>query len=94
VRLRGESTHPHLRSIVADAPEHHILDMVKLPASEVLEELRRLKEELPMAVRRAAEAFREDPTRSTLNSATFRKARMADDKVSALRRRIAEMKRA
>jgi hypothetical protein len=45
-----------------------------------MEELRLLKEELPMAVKRAAEAFREDPTRSSLNSATFRKARMADDK--------------
>ena len=43
------------------------------------------------AVKRAAEAFREDPTRSSLNSAIFRKARMADEKVSALKRRIAEM---
>jgi hypothetical protein len=47
-----------------------------------------------MSVKRAAEAFREDPTRSSLNSATFRKARMADDKVSSIRRRIAEIERA
>jgi hypothetical protein len=58
------------------------------------EELRRLKEELTLAVKRAEEAFREEPTRRSLNSATFRKARMSDDKVSALRRRIAEMERA
>jgi hypothetical protein len=58
---------------------------------EAKEELRRLKEELPMAVKRAAEAFREDPSRSSLNSATFRKARMADEKVNALRRRITQM---
>jgi hypothetical protein len=44
--------------------------------------------------RRAAEAFTEDPTRSSLNSATFRKARMADGKVVAIRRRIAEIERA
>jgi hypothetical protein len=58
------------------------------------EELRRFKEELILAIKRADEAFRDDPTRSSLNSATFRKARMADVKVTALRRRIAEMERA
>ena len=93
IEIRLRATRPHLRSVVADALVHHIGGMVELPASEVLEELRRLKEELPMAVRRAAEAFREDPTRSSLNSATFRKARMADAAVTAIRRRIAEIER-
>ena len=65
--------------------------MTRSLTPEAKEELRLLKEELPMAVKRAAEAFREDPTRSSLNSAIFRKARMADEKVSALKRRIAEM---
>jgi len=60
---------------------------------EATEELRRLKEELVLAVKRADEAFREDPTRSSLNSATFRKARMADAAVTAIRRRIAEIER-
>jgi hypothetical protein len=60
---------------------------------EATEELRRLKEELVLAVKRADEAFREDPTRSSLNSATFRKARMADATVTAIRRRIAEIER-
>jgi hypothetical protein len=68
--------------------------MIKSLLSDAMEELRLLKEELPMSVKRAAEAFREDPTRSSLNSATFRKARMADDKVSSIRRRIAEIERA
>jgi hypothetical protein len=61
---------------------------------EATEELRRLKEELVLAVKRAGEAFREDPTRSSLNSSTFRKARMADEKVNAIRRRIAGIERA
>jgi hypothetical protein len=61
---------------------------------EATEELRRLKEELVLAVKRADEAFREDPTRSSLNSSTFRKARMADEKVKAIRRRIADIERA
>jgi hypothetical protein len=68
--------------------------MFKTLSSGAMEELRLLKEELPMAVKRAAEAFREDPTRSSLNRATFRKARIADDKVSSVRRRIAEIERA
>jgi hypothetical protein len=65
--------------------------MTKSLSPDTIEELRRLKEELPMAVKRAAEAFREDPSRSSLNSAIFRKARMADEKVIALTRRIAEL---
>jgi hypothetical protein len=59
--------------------------------SELAEELRRLKEELPLAIKRAAEAFREDPTRSSQNSATFRKAQMADKKVNAIKHRIASI---
>jgi hypothetical protein len=53
--------------------------------------LRQLKEDLSLAVKRAAEAFREDPTRSSQNSATFRKSQMADEKVQALKRRIADI---
>jgi hypothetical protein len=73
---------------VVDARAHQMGHMVESLNPATAEELRRLKEELPMAVKRADEAFREDPTRSSLNSAIFRKARMADDKVDAIRRRI------
>jgi hypothetical protein len=59
--------------------------------AEQNEELRRLKEELPLAIKRAAEAFREDPTRSSQNSAVFRKAQLADEKVNAIKRRIADI---
>jgi hypothetical protein len=34
-------------------------------AIEAEEELKRLREDLPLAQKRAAEAFREDPTRSS-----------------------------
>jgi hypothetical protein len=58
---------------------------------EDAEELRRLKEELPLAIKRAAEAFREDPTRNSMNSANFRKVELANQKVNALKRRIADV---
>jgi len=61
--------------------------------AEQNEELRRLKEELPLAIKRAAEAFREDPTRSSQNSAVFRKAQLADEKVNAIKRRIADIEK-
>jgi hypothetical protein len=67
--------------------------MIKALLSDAMEELRLLKEELPMAVKRAAEAFREDPTRSSLNTETFQKARMADAKVASIKKRIAEIER-
>jgi hypothetical protein len=57
------------------------------------EELKRLREDLPLAQKRAAEAFREDPTRSSQNSAIFRRAQMADEKLNAIKRRIAEIER-
>jgi hypothetical protein len=44
-------------------------------AIEAEEELKRLREELPLAQKRAAEAFREDPTRSSQNSVIFRRLR-------------------
>jgi hypothetical protein len=65
--------------------------MAKILSLEAREELKRLKEDLSLAVKRAAEAFREDPTRSSQNSDVFRKAQMADEKVNALKRRIAEI---
>jgi hypothetical protein len=74
--------------------QHHIQQMIKSLLSGTMEELRLLKKELPMALKRAAEAFREDPSRNSLNSETFRKARMADDKVSSIRRRIAQIESA
>ena len=54
-------------------------------------ELRRLKEDLWLALKRAAEASRADPTRSSQNSAIFRKARLEDQKVQTLKRRIADI---
>jgi hypothetical protein len=57
--------------------------MAKKLSLEAREELKRLKEDLSLAVKRAAEAFREDPTRSSQNSDGFRKAQMADEKVNA-----------
>jgi hypothetical protein len=68
--------------------------MLKSLSPEANEELRRLKEDLSLAVKRASEAGRDDPTRSAHNSAISRKARMADKKVSAMTRRIAEIERA
>jgi hypothetical protein len=61
-----------------------------LSPSQIVE-LRQLKEDLSLAVKRAAEAFRADPTRSSHNSAIFRKAQMADQTVQALKRRIADI---
>jgi hypothetical protein len=72
---------------------HHGLYTAAFMTGEAEEELRRLREDLTLAVKRADEAFREDPTRSSLNTATFRKARMADAKVGALKGRIAEIER-
>jgi len=67
--------------------------MSKPITPELEEELIRLSEDLSLALKRAAEAFREDPTRSSLNSAIFRRAQMADEKVNAIKRRIAEIER-
>jgi hypothetical protein len=67
--------------------------MSKPLAPELEDELIRLKEDLSLAMKRAAEAFREDPTRSSLNSAVFRRAQLADQKVNAIKRRIAEIER-
>jgi hypothetical protein len=68
--------------------------MLKSIAPEIQEELHRLKQDLPLAMKRAAEAFREDPTRSSQNSAVFRRAQMADQKVNAIKRRIADIESA
>jgi hypothetical protein len=68
--------------------------MLKSLSPEAIEELRRLKEDLCLAVKRASEAGRDDPTLSARNSAIFRKARMADKKVTAMTRSIAEIERA
>jgi hypothetical protein len=54
-------------------------------------ELKQIKEDLALAVKRAVEALREDPTRSSQNSAIFRRAQMADQKVQSLKRRIADI---
>jgi hypothetical protein len=54
-------------------------------------ELKQLKEDLSLAIKRASEAFREDPTRSSTNSSTFRRAQMADQTVQNFKRRIAEI---
>jgi hypothetical protein len=53
------------------------------------EELRRLKEELRLATKRAAEAYREDPTR--VFPALAKKAQLADERVNALKRRIVDI---
>jgi hypothetical protein len=66
------------------------LSMGKILSLEAREERKRLQEGLFLAEKRAAEAFREDPTRSSQNSEVFRKAQMADEKVKAIKRRIKE----
>jgi hypothetical protein len=53
------------------------------------EELRLLKESLPLAQRRATEASRGDLFGGAAKSA--RKAQLADEKVQAIRRRIADI---
>jgi hypothetical protein len=78
------------RSLVVDAAKHHVMAMAEV-LSRSTEELRRLREDLVLAVKRADEAFREAPTLSPHNRAIFHKARMADQRVVAMRRRIAEI---
>jgi hypothetical protein len=40
--------------------------MTNFTRNDLSEELRRLKEDLPLAIKRAAEAFRADPTKKIL----------------------------
>jgi hypothetical protein len=79
------------RNLVVDAAKHHVIRRAEVLSRESTEELRRVSEDLVLAVKRADEALREAPTLSSRNSAIFREARMADRTVSAMRRRIAEI---
>jgi hypothetical protein len=54
------------------------------------DELRRLKEDLRLATKRAAEVLREDPIRAR-DSASTTRAQLADEKVNAIKRRIADI---
>jgi hypothetical protein len=65
--------------------------MVNEISPALAEELRRLKEDLPLAIKRADEAAGNDPRGVVGDPIVARRAQLASEKVSSIRRRIADI---